>query len=487
MRLNGLAALCVLIFFLMMAGISGCQEGPVKPPAVAGSFYPSEPARLRADVRAMLARAEPRPDSGRLVTLISPHAGYIYSGAVAAAGYRQLEGRRYSTVVLIGSSHKESFRGAAVLAEGSLATPLGNVRIDESAVRELLSEKAGVRVYPKAFDKEHSLEVQLPFLQETLRPGFKVVPILMGLMDRDVFEHLAAGLSQLASRQDVLIIASTDLSHYHDYATAKEMDGKMIDAIKRLSVQESFRLTSAGEAEMCGSSAVLVALEASRRVGANRAEVYSSANSGDVSGDLGRVVGYVSAGLFVDPLDQAGRMELLRIARETITSYVRDRKVPKFDILDQRFEADGAVFVTINTHGRLRGCVGDVRSWRPLIDSVVDNAVRASTKDTRFPPMSPHELKDMELEISILSHLTPVDSIEEIVVGRHGLLLSKSGRSGLLLPQVPVQQGWDRLTFLQQLSMKADLPPDAWRQGATIYRFTADVFHEGATGGHGPL
>ncbi|MCK4910336.1 MAG: AmmeMemoRadiSam system protein B [Thermodesulfovibrionales bacterium] len=445
---------------------------------MAGSFYPLEAARLRLDVKAMLARAEPSPHSGRLVTLISPHAGYIYSGQVAAAGYRQLEGRRYSTVVLIGSSHRESFRGAAVLAEGSLATPLGNVRIDESAVRALIDEKAGVRIYPKAFEMEHSLEVQLPFLQVTLAHGFKVVPILLGQIDRDVFEHLAAGLSHLASRQDVLIIASTDLSHYHDYATAKEMDKKMIDAIRRLSVQESLRLTSAGEAEMCGSSAVLVSLEASRRVGANRAEVYASANSGDVTGDRGRVVGYVSAGLFVDPLDQEGRRELLRIARETVTSYVMDRKVPGRDIVDQRFEADGAVFVTINTHGRLRGCIGDVRAWRPLIDSVVDNAVKASSKDHRFPPMSPHELKDMALEISILSHLTPVGGIEEIEVGRHGLLLSKSGRSGLLLPQVPVQQGWDRDTFLRQLSMKAGLPPDAWRQGATIYRFTADVFHE---------
>ena len=311
---------------------------------------------------------------------------------------------------------------------------------------------------------------------------FKIVPILMGLTDRNVFEHLAAGLSELAARQDVLIIASTDLSHYHDYETAVIKDGLMIDAIRRLSVQESFRLTTSGEAEMCGAYAVFIALEAARRVGANRAEVYSSANSGDVTGDHGRVVGYVSAGLFIEPQTDDSHRELLRIARQTITSYVSDGTIPKHKVSDQRFRADGAVFVTINTHGRLRGCIGDVQSFRPLLDSVVGNAVKACSKDHRFPPMSPHELKDMALEISILSHLTPVGDIEEIEVGRHGLLLSKAGRSGLLLPQVPVQQGWDRDTFLEQLSLKAGLPPDAWRQGATIYRFTADVFHEGATG-----
>ncbi len=474
-----------LILSLLITGISGCQEGPVKPPAVAGAFYPAEPQKLRADVRGMLSKFSEtnfNVQSGRLITLISPHAGYVYSGAVAASGYRQLDGKSYKTVVIIGSSHKESYKGAAVLARGSLATPLGNVPIDEKAVRALIDEKVGVRVFPKAFEKEHSLEVQLPFLQEVLRPGFKVVPILMGLTDQAVFEHLAAGLARLSAREDVLIIASTDLSHYHSYETALKKDKKIIDALRRLSVRESTRLIRSGKSEMCGADAVLIALEAARRVGANRAELFSSLNSGDVTGDHSRVVGYASIGLFNDPLTEDNRRELLRIARDTITSFVMDGTVPKHEVSDPRFMADGAVFVTINKQGRLRGCIGDVQPTRSLLESVVGNAVRASSSDPRFPPMTPEELGQMELEISILSHLTPVAHVDEIEVGRHGLLIRKGARSGLLLPQVPIQQGWDKDTFLKQLCAKAGLQPGSCRQGATIYRFTADVFHEVPTG-----
>jgi AmmeMemoRadiSam system protein B/AmmeMemoRadiSam system protein A len=455
-----------------------CKEGPVKPPAVAGAFYPADKNALRAEVREMLASAPGAEGGGRLVALISPHAGYVYSGAVAAHGYKQIVGKRYRTVVVIGSSHRESYKGAAVLAEGSLATPLGNIRIDGKAAKGLLDEAAGVRIYERPFEKEHSLEVQLPFLQVALEPGFRVVPVLIGMSTKGMYESLSARLASLAKRDDVLLVASTDLSHYHGYDAAVEMDSKLIDAFRRLSTRECMRLMGTGESEMCGANAVLVVMEAARRLGANRAEIFSRANSGDVTGDRSRVVGYASAGLYVEPLSDEDRKYLLGIARTTVTDYVTSRNVPENVTHDPRLLADGAVFVTINMRGRLRGCIGDVQAYRPLIDSIVQNAVRACSMDPRFPPMVSGELEHMELEISILSHLTPVGSIEEIEVGRHGLMLVKGRNSGLLLPQVPGQFGWDRDTFLDQLAKKAGLPPDAWREGATIYRFTADVFHE---------
>jgi hypothetical protein len=221
----------------------------------------------------MLNKARPVETSGKLITLISPHAGYMYSGQVAAAGYRQLEGKSYKTVVIIGSSHKEAYKGAAILTKGSMATPLGTIEIDEKAALGLISEKANIREYSKAFEREHSLEVQLPFLQETLRPGFKIVPILMGMTNQRTYDHLTAALAALAARDDVLIVASTDLSHYHDYDSAVAMDAKLINAFTRLSVRESMRLIRSKEAEMCGASAVFVALEVSRRLGANLTEV----------------------------------------------------------------------------------------------------------------------------------------------------------------------------------------------------------------------
>lgn len=189
-------------------------------------------------------------------------------------------------------------------------------------------------------------------------------------------------------------------------------------------------------------------------------------------------MGYLSAGIYNDPFNAKAKKDLLRLARDTVTSYVMTGKLPDNDLDDPRMRADGAVFITITKNGKLRGCIGDVRPYRSLKDSIMSNAVRASSKDPRFPPVRPSELKYLEFEVSIISHLTPINSVQEIVVGTHGLLISKGSRSGILLPHVPVQQGWDRDTFLDKLSRKAGLPKGAWREGATIYRFTAEVFKE---------
>jgi AmmeMemoRadiSam system protein B len=266
---------------LISLALSSCQ-GPVKEPGVAGSFYPADDRTLKASVEAYLAQAAPEPQSGRLVALVSPHAGYVYSGHVAAWGYKGLTD--YDTVVLIGPSHRAGFTGASVYTEGSFRTPLGDVKIDRRLARSLLDEKAHVTFSPEAFGREHSLEVQLPFLQSVLK-DFRIVPILISRPTGEMYSHLAGKLAEMVRRNEkVLIVASTDLSHYHDAERAESMDAETLESIERLSPGTARNLLVARKGEMCGSSAVLLTLEVAQQVGANRVELFRYAHSGNLCG-----------------------------------------------------------------------------------------------------------------------------------------------------------------------------------------------------------
>lgn len=464
--------LCVLCASVVI--FSACA-GKVKEPSVAGSFYPADEKVLRETVDGFLAKAENSPIDGRLIALISPHAGYPYSGQVAAYTYKHLKERDIETVILIGPSHHKSFKGVSVYAEGSFRTPLGNIRINERIAESLINKDADVAFYPDAYEKEHSLEVQLPFLQRQLKE-FRIVPILIGSPTQRSYEYLTGKLTEIL-REDkkVMIIASTDLSHYHDYDTAVAMDVKVTDAVERVSSEDVERYMRNGEGEMCGGYPVLFTMAVARNLGATNGVLYKYANSGDVTGDKGRVVGYAAMGLYKSPLSPGQKEELLSMARETITSYVRDRKVPEIEPDDKRLKADGAVFVTINRNGNLRGCIGSIQAVMPLYQSVIKNAVSASSNDPRFPPMTKEELSDIDVEVTVLSPLEPLKDVKDIEIGKHGLYMEKGGRSGIFLPQVPVEQGWDLNTYLEQLCKKAGLPEGAWKDGARLYSFTADI------------
>ena len=305
---------------------------------------------------------------------------------MAAYAYKQLAGREIDTVILIGPAHQAALTGASVYSEGSLRTPLGLVKVNEKLARSLLNEKARVTFDRSAYAKEHSLEVQLPFLQKTVK-NFTIVPILIGMPTREMFAHLEEKLAAiLRENEQTIIVASTDLSHYHDAATAVTLDKK------------------------------------------------------------------------------------------TIAQYVKQGTTPAPVPADTRLQANGATFVTINRQGGLRGCIGNIEPIMPLYQSVIQNAVSASSRDPRFPPMKEGELKDMQVEVSVLSPLVELRDVRDIRIGTHGLLLVHKAGSGLLLPQVPVEFGWDVPTFLKQLSYKAGLPENAWKEGQ-LYGFTADVIH----------
>jgi len=450
-------------------------RGTIKEPAVAGAFYPADKQSLIGMVNGFLTKADFSPVDGKLIALIAPHAGYEFSGQVAAYAYRRLKERDVDTVVLIGPSHYASFSGVAVYTGGGMKTPLGTVKVNTRIAKSLIDERAQVSADPAAFDKEHSLEVQLPFLQTALKE-FTIVPVLIGQPTRASFDSLTRRLETvLRKNKNAIILASTDLSHYHDDGAARTMDAKVIDAVSRMSVEDLEQLLSSGEGEMCGGYPVIFTMAVARKLGATNGVLYRYANSGDVTHDTSRVVGYAAMGIYKAPLTSGQRNELLSLAKRTIDSYVKRGAMPDYSAKDPRLTANGATFVTINRNGALRGCIGNIEPMMPLYRSVMRNAVAACSQDPRFPPMNREELNGLDIEVTVLSPLEPLADARDIVIGTHGLYIVKGMNSGILLPQVAEEYKWDVPTFLEQVSVKAGLPQDGWKKDAQIYTFTADI------------
>ncbi len=455
-------------------------DAVIRKPAVAGAFYPGEKDALKEMVDSYLAAA-PKKDYTGIMALISPHAGYIYSGQVAAHGYKQLEGQHYDTVVIVGPSHHVHFDGISVYEGDYFETPLGNISFDRGLARAFIEASARMTNRTDAHQKEHSVEVQLPFLQEVLG-DFQVVMIVMGAQTQENINELARVLAEELKGKNALMVASTDLSHYYPYDTAVNLDHLCLYDILALDDEKLWEDITGGRTEMCGYGPVLAVMKAAKALGATGAEVVKYANSGDVTGDRSRVVGYASVVIYGPArrtyYSREEREELLRIARLSIETYVREGRVPEIEVSSERLKEPGAAFVTINKDGQLRGCIGTTVAVQPLYLQVQDSAIAAATRDPRFVPLSVEELDDIELEISVLTPPKRITSTDEIQVGRHGLIISQGMHSGLLLPQVATDWGWDKYTFLAQTCRKAGLPEDCWQKGAEIYTFEAEVFGE---------
>lgn len=457
---------------------SVAMAAPVREAAVAGSFYPAERQALQSMIDGFLARAAAPPAEGELVALMAPHAGYVYSGATAAASYRRLHGAAIRRVILIGPAHRAAINGAAVYSRGSWQTPLGTVPIDERLARGLIDEAAGISGDPAPFVAEHSLEVQLPFLQRVLG-DFAIIPILVGNPTAATMQGLAARLSGLLRTEPgTLLVCSTDLSHYHAAAAAHVKDNLVIDAARRMAISDLEAILRSGRGEACGGWPLLLTMLAVRGAGATNGVLYGYADSSEASGDARRVVGYAAMGFHRTPLTTERGRQLLRIARDTVTAQVNHRPLPEPDCTDPRLAADGAAFVTLTGNGgELRGCIGAILPVEPLCRSVRNSAVSAAVRDPRFQPVRAEELAGLSIEVTVLSPLEPVSSPQEITLGTHGVYLQARGASSVFLPQVAPEQGWDLTTTLRQLARKAGLPAEGWRDGQ-LYRFTAEIVHE---------
>lgn len=493
----------VIGYALIVIG-SPANAQDIKNPNVAGMFYPDDPKELSQMIDTLLQAANPGPVNTQIFALIFPHAGYGYSGQTAAFGYKLIKARPYKTVIILAPSHHFSFNGASLYPKGIFRTPLGDLEIDEDFTEQLLSKKdEEVRFLAQAFEKEHSLEVQLPFLQKTLS-GIKIVPILLGDCSLATCQKIAGFIKQaIGIRKDVLVVASTDMYHGYDFEEADEVDNLTLSYLKDMDAEGLYYGLREGKLQLCGGFGVVTTLILAKELGHNKLLTLNHTNSALVTGKKVKgiwTVGYTSCvidgltALTINPersqrIDKEGetvmlnnqqRKRLLGIARQSIEEYLKTNKKPDISETDPVLNKEMGVFVTLHKHSELRGCIGNLIGRQPLYLTVRDMAVEAAVDDPRFPPLELSELKDIEIEISVLSPLERVDSAERIELGKHGVLIKKDFRSGVFLPQVAQETGWSREEFLSYLcAHKAGLPKDAWKDKSTeIYVFTAEVFSE---------
>ncbi|MBN2508133.1 MAG: AmmeMemoRadiSam system protein B [Verrucomicrobia bacterium] len=486
----------------------------VRPPAVAGLFYPNDPEALKSAVDRCLAAAPTRVIPG-VRALICPHAGYEYSGPTAACAYRQVAGRPFDTVIILAASHYAWFNGVSVPATDAYETPLGRVPVSASA-RELAARPPFVleprcavqrpswaamapRTAPAAGEDtpetwEHSVEVEVPFLQRALG-SFAILPVVFGRAD-------PAGVARaLAPRVDdsTLVVVSTDLSHFHGYDEARALDRQTLQWICAL---DTAALEAPGaEERACGRMAVLTLMHLARLKGW-KAHLLDYRNSGDTAGDKRRVVGYAAVA-FADAAPPAGagaagdrpsgggfqaaeRAFLLGLARQTLECVTAGRSVSDLPAgaVPEACRAAKGCFVTLTKSGQLRGCIGNILPACPLYRAVIDNACNAALRDTRFAPVTSAEVGALRIEVSVLTMPQPLtfsspdDLLAKLQPGRDGVLLKIGERGATFLPHV-----WEQLPektqFLSHLAAKAGCAPSAWRgKDVAVSVYHAEAFGE---------
>ncbi|MEW5691842.1 MAG: AmmeMemoRadiSam system protein B [Candidatus Hydrogenedentota bacterium] len=491
----------VLFLSLFFMSLIACgsdttpQTTKIRYPAVSGLWYPSDKQQLESLVAKLLNQNKVDVKiEGKIIGLISPHAGFSYSGGVAACGYNLLKNKKYKTVVGVGLSHRYPLNDVSILEEDIYRTPLGDVLIDKDWVKKIKTKLPSLKYVKDAHIKEHSIEAQVPFLQAVLS-DFKLVEVLVNRITDENMKTINT-IFEEAYKDNCLIIVSTDLSHYHPYVTACEKDSETIKFVLNKDFNGLIESMQKGYTEACGSAA-LVGITMFINKFKLKPTLVEYKNSGDVTGDFDRgVVGYASIVLIdetkkeetaipseleeINYLTEEEERILLGIARETLRQWVlEDKKYNPPLPSEEKLKSDGACFVTLTRDGQLRGCIGHIIGREPLYLSVRDNAIAASSEDYRFPPVSKSEYDNIHIEISVMTPLQKVSSIDEIKVGRDGLVLRKGRNQGVFLPQVPVDWKWDLYTYLDQLCRKAGLPAGEWKSKDTeIYKFQAQVFEE---------
>ncbi len=593
-------------------------------PLLAGLWYPAGQAELAALVQGYLDQARPPDPHGRVLGLVAPHAGYPYSGPTAGWAYKLVAGKPYDTVVVVSPSHHIGFPGVSVYDQGGFETPLGTMPLDQDFIARLKRADPSVEYFPRAHAKEHAVEVHIPFLQTAL-PRARLVPLVMGDQSPHAAAKLAASLAKAVAEsrgKAVLLVASSDLSHYHPKAQARAMDEKVRAAIQAMAPKDLQICLSEGACEACGGGPILAVMQAAQALGATQGKALALDDSSTVSGNPAEVVGYLAAA-FIQPdappppppgthpaqpgqpsgqpggqssgqspaakpaqpaspktimpiipaqpaapaqpkpqglapapapitrlalapapgprlapaafpassraifpasafspsirpalftpeapaplfrLAQAEaappkarpaktkspapapahaytpqeRAALLSMARDAIQAKLSGRDYAPPQSLSPALTEPRGVFVTLKTGGELRGCIGTVLPRAPLHLSVAAMAQAAAFEDPRFPPLTPREFESATLEISVLSLPVPLADPDQVEVGRHGLILEKGRRLGLLLPQVATEFAWDRRQFLDAVCQKAGLSPGCWKDSeAKLSTFTAEVF-----------
>ena len=482
----------------------------IRPPAVAGQFYPEDSRRLADAVQRALNAAPKEVAREPVRAIIAPHAGYEFSARTAAQAYKLLSplAGRVKRVVILAPSHRTWLRGVSIGDYAAYETPLGAVDVDVETCRGLLTASELVSANREAHAGEHSLEVHLPFVQALL-PDAQLVPIVCGDMDRAALREVAGVLHTHAWNDDTVWIVSSDFTHFgrsfgympfRDNIAERlsELDKGATAAIEALDTDGFLEYIDRTGATICGRMPIALLLSSLERERADyTCRLLHYTTSGALTHDYSHTVSYAALAVFggepaatgnavaksaAAMLSDADKDLLLRLAREAVKQQLEQGRVQTAADeaqLPERLREKGACFVTLHKDGQLRGCIGSLEATEPLYRNVIHNARNAAFHDPRFRPVQRGELDALDVEISVLTPAVPVSAPDDIVLGKHGIILEKNGHRAVFLPQVAPEQGWDLETTLTHLAMKAGLRPGAWRSDVSFEVFEAIVFGTG--------
>jgi AmmeMemoRadiSam system protein B/AmmeMemoRadiSam system protein A len=459
--------------------------------AVAGQFYPKGKVELAEQLKELFAACKPvSTNNVHLQAIISPHAGYIFSGKVAASAFNQIpEKAKYKRIFVLASSHQFQYNGASVYYNGNYETPLGEIKVDQKLAKKLVDSSPLFTNYPEAHLREHSLEVQLPFLQHKLENNFLLVPIILGTNDASDSRKIAEVLTPYFNVENLFVI-STDFSHYPKYNDAVKVDAITADAIckndaiklQKVLDQNKYERIDKLATSLCGWTSVLTLLYITEKKKYSYLKI-DYQNSGDAMlyGDKNGVVGYWAIAIYRDnnlfTISEKEKNEILDRTRKAITSFVETGKRGKIQKSDTTgiLNENTGVFVSIYIKNKLRGCIGGFAQEKTLNELVQQMSVSAAC-DSRFDTIKKKELKNMEMEISVLSPLKKIKSIDEIELGKHGIYIREGLNTGTFLPQVATKTGWNKDEFLGRCSRdKAGLGWYGWKT-AEVFTYEAVIF-----------
>jgi AmmeMemoRadiSam system protein B/AmmeMemoRadiSam system protein A len=468
------------------------NERTIRHPFVAGSFYPEDSTKLNNELNDLLSKAKGISEIKPRI-LIAPHAGINYSGQVAASGFKQLEGFNYKKVILIGPSHNSFIDYAAIDPEGVWETPLGKVSIDNQLTSYLINNTENIKADATTHLKEHSLEVELLFLQKILK-DFTIVPILVSDPNEDLTNSLAQRITDIFD-EDTLLVISSDLSHYPNWEIANYVDNRTIDSILTGDITEFNQTLNKLHQEhlsnlattACGAGAIKIGLAVGKNLKITEYKKIAYQNSGDIMGDKTKVVGYttITAGKksLNNPsieLTKEAEKEALAIARNTLNQYLSRQEIEDISPENSDLLKPLGAFVTLRNSGNLRGCIGEFEPTEPLYKVIKRTVIKAAVNDNRFLPVSFSELKDINIEITVMSPRTKIDIWQEINLGIDGVVIENGSHAGTFLPQVAKETGWSLEQFLEELCVqKAGLAKTCYMDPkTTLYTFNTSIFKE---------
>ena len=431
----------------------------IRQPVVAGQFYPESASQLRALIEMMVNE---NADKQEVIGLVSPHAGYPYSGPVAGAVFSGIEFK--DTFIIMGPNHTGRGKPLSIMTQGTWETPLGNVKIDSELARQILDGSSYLQEDEAAHQHEHSIEVQLPFLQY-FKSDIQIVPIILSFASGEAYREIGRDIARAVKKlkREVVLVASSDMTHYEPQEIAQKKDAQAIDAILALDEDELLKRVEELDISMCGYAPAVSLISAARELGAKSAELVKYQTSGDTTGDYSTVVGY--AGIIITSVEMH---PLVKLAKDTVEAYIKEGKIikPPAELTPEMKEKAG-VFVSLHKMGELRGCIG---TFEPVTENVaeeiINNAVSSATRDPRFPAVAPDELGQLNYSVDVLTTPEPIANKRQLNPKKYGVIVERGFQRGLLLPDL---EGVDTVDFqINICRQKAGIAPGA---PVNLYRF----------------